>query len=710
MKSGQLLSYAVLKNLHDARKDLLEAFVPFVEYALATAEKQYLKIVEIQDCVNKTTHLLLPVNTLRTILKKLSRVGKVKPFESYKYIEYIRSDSAVVDEFKERYDSATRERNALVSKFIAFAGLQKTSEDAVLTVFVDFIEDRIELLDLASSGDYQPNEINPAHAAIAKFIAHIKKYDTQSYNAFRNIYFGAILSHLTDLSQIQDFARKAKKLTIYLDSNILFRLLDLQNPIFNAASHELFEMLKKCGFALRCFKVTCDEMRRVLSHRYSLFLNRKLPESISDEEAAYVDGIIGAFYRKKMTLSQMETYIQKLELTIEKLGISVDHHDFFPKKTTLSEAERQIYYDLKVRRHLGSRKLDDYDRDYDVDSLVSIEDLPKYIKDTIIRKAEADLRVLEYIRQQRGGDVYSFSDSKMVFLTCDKILARFNSHPDGTQKIPEAIGEEVFTNVIWLSNPTTVGNVPIDVCLSAYEASSYFDFRVLRRFREYLRKFKERDPEEFELIGDIYSNQIVMSKLKYVEHIVGESDEETEIDNIVREAIEANKKKVSQLEQRVVELSVQSNGLESKAANAEKKSGQYKLLYLNERTERFREKANTRAWLTTGVCIAASIACAIAWGGELLELVTYLVGATQYDVGRLIIGGLPLVPIAFLGVLSWSIHRPVYDTLLEKYVEGKKIRRGLLVKRLAKAIWKAAYSILSIGIAPIVKAIFSARL
>ncbi len=425
MEQKQLIAYAVLKKLHDEKQDLLESYLPFVQYTLSTLDSAYIQLEEIQAEIRQQTSLLLPLNTLRTLLKKLSRSGQISPFEGYNFIENIRPDSNSVDDYRQRFDDSQRERNALLLKYKEFAGVD-SSEENVLASLLDFITETLSIVDITARGDFESAPSNPTHLSLAKFVAHIKRYDAGAYTTFCNIYYGALLSRLKDLTQIQDLARKTQDLTVYLDSNIIFRLLGLQNPVYNNASTELLQLLKNCGYRIRCLRVTTEEVRRVLAHRYKLFATSRLPASLPEEEARYTDGIIGAYYRRKMTLGELDELIRNLERQIEQMEIGVDHHDVI-QNLPVSNEKLEPYFRAKLTKHINSRKLDEYDREYDIEEILEKEEIPPYVRESVMKKATTDFKIVELIRRKRSRDVYRFSDAKTIFLTCDRVLAAFNN-------------------------------------------------------------------------------------------------------------------------------------------------------------------------------------------------------------------------------------------------------------------------------------------
>lgn len=546
MDNNILTAYSVLKKLHDKSFDLINAYIPFVEYAIYKLNKKFVEIEAIQNFLLHNTNLTIPLNTIRTILKRLYKDNKISQFDGYKIIEVTNLDEDLISEYRELFEQSTRERNKLILNFKKYYNLD-VDENKILQNIVDFIYDSICTHDILET--YETFELlKEEYIAIAKYIDHIKNYDNELYKIFQNLYYGTLLSKVNDVNKINSYKVNIKKVTIILDSNILFRLLDLQNPIFNKTSKEFINILEKNDFELKCFYKTVEEMRSVLNHRYNLFLNKKIDINLPETETQIIDGIIGAIYRNKFSLSDIEDLIKNIEIKISNLGIKVDHYDVL-SNIKYDEKDYKYYYQEKIKKQIKLNKIDEYDTDYDITDLIENKEIPKYVHNFIDSKVQLDLKIRNYIINERSKkDIYTFPDCKYIFVTCDKQLANLCNYLDKQHTIPEIILEDKLTNILWLSNPSRTDDIPLQLTLSIYNSSNYIDYKILTNFHLYLKKFKDKNPADFDLIGDIFSNQLVISRLKNIE-IESNTLSDHDYENIVQLAINANKGKVNILEE-----------------------------------------------------------------------------------------------------------------------------------------------------------------
>lgn len=708
MNDNLLIPYAVLRRIHEKRQDILSAYVPFIEYSIYEIDKDQIEVSEIQAFILEQLNLSIPIHTIISILKKLKKNDLIEPLRSYEFIQIKNITSTTIVEYQEEFDSCERQRNEFINGFIDYIQINQSERPKILKSVVDYIYDSIDFINLRSSFSSDYLEYNPFYDHITDYINFIQQNNESQYTIFKDIYYGTILSKITDISEIQELERKINKLTIILDSNILFRLLGLQNEFFNSSSLELLNLLKNSGFELRVLTNTIDEMRRVLNHRYKWIFNKKIPEYIPPEEAKYIDGIIGAIYRRKLTIVDIETLIRDLELEIEKLDISVDRQDFL-KEIKVDKKELENYSKSKLIKFVKSQKLDEYDIDVNIDEIIEEENIPQHTHDSVYKKCELDLRIIEYIKQQRKKKAYSFSDANFIFLTSDKKFANFNYDELEPQKINEVFLEESLTNILWLKNPEKSDDIPLGMTLSLYKSSKFIDFKIFVKFNEFLKNIKDNRPEEIELIGDIFNNQIVISRLKTIEE-QGYNEEltEAEFENILKLATEKNSKKFDLLHTQLDELIENRNDdqlkirlLEEQRTELNNKSNLNESRLFNKSFEDLKFRYNiVPIILIIGIILYNKQDCYDAFPYILqnyasLDLL-YLLNQSVYEL-------IIVYLISFL-----LVSQKFYDDLLKKKIR-EEIGIGTLIVEIFLIAIKSIIPLLTIGIIPILKAILKLK-
>lgn len=563
MDYAALIGYSVLKKLHDLRQDILDAYAPFVEYALSKTTSDYTDIETVKTLINDQLALAIPTNTVRTILRRLAKRGAVKQLDGFNYLEVCHLQDSLLEAFNEALERTTRERNDLILGFRTYGGSDGYSDELILQLIADFTLD--SLPDLGNPAPIVSANRRSEYTQFARYLDHVRKYDNNRYEAFRSIYYGAVLSKLSSIGGVSTDPTKADGIAVYLDSNILFRVLQLQNPVFNTASMEVLKLLQRHGFQVRCFPESVREMRSVLAHRAGLIRRGAIPPRLPHAEAERVDGIIGAFYRRQMGRSDIDRLIERLEIEIESLGIKVVDQDFL-SHVTVPKHTFDRYYDTKLRRQIHSKKIDEYDRDYDLSDIVEKTEIPAYIHKMVKAKCELDTRIVACIRKWRSDrDIFRLRDSKAIFLTCDFRLYNFNRQPNEPTRIPEVMLEEQLTNILWVADPEKSGDVPLETVIAAYSATTFVDYRILKKLNDYLTRLREEGPDKMSLLGDILNNQSAMAELSRIDES-GDPITDAEFESVIELARLATEQRIGDLSEQLYEMSQDRLAAQAEAA------------------------------------------------------------------------------------------------------------------------------------------------
>ena len=550
MEKNILVNMGILKAFFNNKKDILEIFVPFVEYTMVKLNSEYIDIDELRDKINEYCNLKLPITTIKTILRKLSRRGKIRAFEKYSKIQLIYSYGDENLEYTQCFEKVSRDKNKLIRDYKIFAQKEDFSDEDIMNLFYNFIDCNIECLDIIDENYKACSTEDKDLVSISDFCVNIKNYDDYNYNTFKEIYYGFLLYNLTQNNIYKNLVsdKKIKTLSVFIDSSYLFRILNLQNDLLNYASNELFDLLKENKYSISVFSQTVDEVRKVLVSFYEKIANNDYPEKVSDLEALSMEGVLGAIYRRKMDLYTFSEYIKNIDESIRLLGINIINSSTHIDGINYNEdAYYQLLYN-KVSKYLSGKitgKIDISDLKNDninIDNRI----LSNSTLNSFKNKTKLDMRILKYIEERRHERKYNFADSEIIFLTCDNVLYTFSSNCHSSYRsIPEAVTEEVFTNVLWINRPDKMGDIPLTLTLSIFQSSKYVEFNVLKKFNACVKEFSKKRPEESKYIGDIYANQDLIYKLSKA----GEcGDNNEEFFGIIQECVQQNRDYVESME------------------------------------------------------------------------------------------------------------------------------------------------------------------
>ncbi|MBM9578891.1 hypothetical protein JWG45_17230 [Leptospira sp. 201903070] len=581
-----LISYSVLTTFHDQKKDLLEAFLPFVEYGIFNIGKEYIDIKGLRAFIERHYFINFPINTLTTLLKKLAKYGIIKQFENYNKIQVLDA-SKNITEYKNLFEVCGRDNRMFVSEYKKFSHLESSNDDEIFERLNEFITYSIDQVNLLS--EYDKSVITDMRfVSISDFILHIKAYSNSLFDIFKKLYYGYLLSKITDINQISSAKDKGSQMSVIFDSNFIFRLLELQNPFFNEASLELYFILKKEGYELCTFKEIIEEVRSVLENLQIALMNSYIPEKMNEDDANRLDGVQGGYYRKIKTITNLQKLIQNLDESIKSLSITILSADSL--KNITAEGD---FYDSLYNSRLKKSKNNKPNYMTDEEFLYTgSEKKEEHFLKNLKKKVELDSKIVKFINNKRDGKVYNFSISKYILLSCDKSIFRtnYNFHQNS---IPEVISEELLTNTLWIRNPNKIGDASIDLSLSAFQSSKYISYESMVSVYSTIENYISTNPIEASFIGDIFSNQYMIYKINKIEQQEDDNQKNKSLLILVQDLVDQNKRKLQadantlikekqrskQLEKEL-QVSIKSNSEINKKRERDKKEiSKYKNLY-----------------------------------------------------------------------------------------------------------------------------------
>ena len=347
-----------------------------------------------------------------------------------------------------------------------------------------------------------------------EFVEHIYFQEDELVKIFEDINYGYRLCSLVEKEeQIENI--KLNDFVIFLDSNFILRLLDLQEECFSSETKELFELLSQSGAKLKIFQETINEVISVIEYYKQKYAREK--NTIGDFlEASRINGVYGAFYRRALEITQIDNIVENLQMTIERLGISIDYIERY--KLSVNEADVTSLYEWKYGEN------DQKDRDY------------RYTK---CKNYVSIIEIIKWNRKTRDIYAKSFAESKYIFLTCDWKVYRYNLRGRNVKvSYPEIIIQEAIVDNLILFFPEAYGKIAVDLLVSVYQSSQYLNVHDLASFEQNIKSIIEEDPS---------MSSYVLKAMKNIEHYdeIAQLYQQEEQDRIegLKQIVEIQKKK-----------------------------------------------------------------------------------------------------------------------------------------------------------------------
>lgn len=596
LMNGPLLTYALVKSLYTQNRDFTDTFHPIVIKAFQKGK--YYNINEIKEFLKDSYGLDIPYHAIETILKRLIRLEYLEninnnsnfiltnkgityqsKIETDKNIE--RKINALIDDIKEYFKENNIYLNSESINKLLQTFLQKN-----ISLLVQFINPSAETL---SSTQFN----NEKEKYISKYFRIVQKKKPEHYEILKEMVLGSIVSTILysqDTTSMNEMGRrKFRNVQIFLDSNFLFSILDMDHPELSEPAKELFELLKKEKFTLKVFSFTVDEICRVVKNY--------LPERYRYPDKFKIDSIYGSLKAKGWDKVEVMEFIMNINEILERKGIQIKELDI----------------------NLSSYK------PHNEDLLKSIK---KYKPSQPIRSSNHDIAAIEKIKKFRGCAIRNLEDCKYIFLTSDLKLSRFNfyemNHKDnGT--VSEVIQDRLLTNILWLKNPDI--ELPLKSIIALHSKDLFIQRNVWEKFSEVITElYKQKALEEEKLSALFYH--------EHVEDVLREFDE-SEVDKIDSKFVIELAQKVS--DELKTELKKQNEENEKKLQELSKEyfegldNKSNELNELEKEVQNFKSNVNKKAKkksrnLSIGLSILAILALIFITWFLGIELVSYLFG------------------------------------------------------------------------------------
>lgn len=598
-------TYALVKSLYDQGEDYIDSFWPFTVKVFP--EGKPVSPEFIQEALEEKFGLRMPLHVLGTILKRASRKGHIVRKE--RRYELTEEGIKYLGKF-ETGKEVERRINALVEDIRLSLSKQNVflNPDEIHGVLLSFLRRNVEPLMEFFNVPTIPSgisrfELQGYEKHLVEYVKEAEKRKPDNFKTLQDMILGSTISVILNAKEpseiIEIETRKFKHCQIYLDTNFVFCILDLDHPEFNEPAKELFNMLKEHKFEIKVFSFTVDEI--------CAFINRYPSEASRYPLTIKVEGLYSSLKRKGWTKTDTKEFIMKVEGILPQKGITI-------------EWESGVNLKNYIPRNEELRNL-----------------IRKYKPEQGLFGQNHDLAAIDKITELRRRSVRKIEDSKAFFLTSDAKLSKFNLLEMGHKEngtICEAILDRSLTNILWLKKPGA--SVSLKSIVAAHSRGLFIKKRVWDRFCEALKQLKQRGEVEDEKISTLFYHN-------YAEDLLREFDE-TEVDEITPEfilqKIEESSKLAEEREQgRIKEREKEFlRRLKKKVAKREQEKDKEWLEKLEVMKENIRklaqESAKKRTW---GVRISFMV---------LLSIPIIICAATRnWDMFRSIEGILPAISL-----------------------------------------------------------------
>lgn len=488
----EIVTYALVRYCWGEGADHLDCFWPFAVRAVP-GDGKLVDLPYIKDQVKAQFELDVPLYSLSAILRRAEQGEYVRRSrtdypvtEKYclteKGLAY--QDNVVAEsEVERRMHALFVDIRQLLDKEFNLSASEDDISIALLALIRRNVEPLIEFFN-PSVPSQRPirftKRLTRLSNYLAKYMEVADREKPEHYETLRDIVLGAILTtvlNAQDISKVtKGKALKFKGCKLLLDSNYIFSMLGLHEKEFSDAAKELFSLLKSHKFNLSVFSFTIDEICRVMNGYITG--GYKYPVSIAVENSIY-----SKLKRDGWRDKDVKEFIMSIEGKLEEIGI-----------------ETEIVTDIDLDNYVASNSLR--------------EAIVQRKPTQPLSSQNHDLAAIDKIKALRKHPVRRLENAKVLFLTSDRGLNRFNFVDMGhgaNGTIGEVILDSLLTNILWLSNPEA--NISLKSIIAAHSHGLFIKREVWLKFYEALKKIRLEEKVDDQAISTLFYDDFVKKEL-----------------------------------------------------------------------------------------------------------------------------------------------------------------------------------------------------
>ena len=469
MNEHTLINYGIVRSFHDNQKSILDTLLPIIEFGLSQISKKekgyHNDINTLQRFIKDNTGVFLTILTIKNLLKKLENKGVIQLYQKNQYFRLTEGEKLEEKDYLESFQSFQRRLNKFLASYKEYSN-DTRSEEIIKQDLYDFLRlketKREALLD----------ENNPSSAQYKKFFAFIQwinQQDDELYTIFKELNFGYTVCSLLERDKGID-SIKLYDFVIYIDSTFVLRLIDLQEYCSSKETKELFDLLIASGATIKILDETISEVTSIIGYYKELYVKKK-EEYERLFEPSQIEGVLGAFFRRHLTVSQIEDIIDNLEETLKSIGIQVDQARRYGFKPNEQEIKK-----LLEKRNLPAEN----------DEAFYYKQCQNYIM---------SFQIISWQRQNNHIRPQCFGNSKFLLLTCDWNIYRFNAGNKSANGYPEVITQESIVDNLMLFYPEKYEGISTDLIVSIFLRTKYLKTEALEGLAENIKTIIRDDPQ-----------------------------------------------------------------------------------------------------------------------------------------------------------------------------------------------------------------------
>ena len=326
------------------------------------------------------------------------------------------------------------------------------------------------------------NNIGEYDKHFIKYIEIAENQKTDYYKSLKDIIFGSIISVVISTNDPRNLneikGKKFKNFTIFLDTNLIFYLLNLYYKEFTIPAKELYELINNNDIEVKVFSFTVDEICRVINGFH-------MEEYLYPTNMRFDDTLYSSLKSQGWTKNKAKDFITNIENILENKGLTIEWLD-----------------DIDIENYVPNN-----------------EEISSILKEAKPGKSNYsinhDIAAIETIKRIRGHNTRKLEDSKVIFLSADKKLCNLNyikMEHSNNGTVCEVISDVLMTNILWLKNPNI--KISLNTLIGAHSKELFVKRRIWEKFYHNLKKLKQENRISEKNINMLFYNNYIEDELR----------------------------------------------------------------------------------------------------------------------------------------------------------------------------------------------------
>lgn len=479
-----IISYAVISSKFETSSNLLDSFLPLVEHALLLTEDDCIKEIEINEKYEEIYGYRIHSAILSQILKILQQQGKIDRLKQ----ERIQTNKLKLCSYEvnDEYKKNLRYLVAEISFFLKRQGIdasKKEIENSIITFLRKNAMDFNSFINYNCNLEEADNEGNLLFEHLIEFLLQERRNNTSHYEFIKDVYLGIVLSSIiiSGDDTVAAVNSKFKIKNVLLDSNYIFRLLDLQTSLEYQAAQDTYKALLECDCKFHVCRETlkqiADTIHALTANVY--FSSNSILKKFGEDKFT---GLAAACIRRGLTAAKLESIIDGLEETLIN-DYNVEFIDDESYNTGLIDINSEDFNQLSRVKEQAS--------DFGI---------------------AHDLLLIKIVSELRPRSMYKAEQANWWVLTDDNKLTRWNSSSKGSSGVPECITESQLATVMWICNPkkaTLDGLFNTVIALKSQGLVGNAEYAKISRIIDEQKDRLKDDQQSFEKLSMVFSNRLL---------------------------------------------------------------------------------------------------------------------------------------------------------------------------------------------------------